>query len=141
MNPNMSVIEMLDSFIFVVKGSRVIDRKATDWSKAYYRAYWMGEKYVRDKVYTFSELKKYFSHRVVKSEWRPERRDPFKDWFMNPLRFTCQTPLDAMEFAAMAARGHFEPLINIDAIVKVGEARVKARATIPTPPPAWIRAA
>jgi hypothetical protein len=135
MNPNMSVAEMLDRFIYIVKGSRVIDRKAVDWG----RAYWLDERYVKGHVYTVAELKRYFAHRVsIKFKKYPrfgsERivTDPFGSWLTHPHRFTTPALDDAMLFADAAVRGLFAPRIELDAMV--------ARATKPLQPP-WVRAA
>lgn len=114
MTPDMSVSEMLNSFIFVTKGSRVIDRHAADWGCCY----WLDEKEVRNLVFSVSDLKRYFAHRVVKSKWKSDRRDPFNDWLTHPLKFTATTLHEAMKLAHMAANGGIEPRIDVEAIIR-----------------------
>ena len=127
MTPDMSVSEMLDSFIYIARGSCVIDRRDRDWALA---AWQLSEKYIRQNyVYSAGDLKRYFAHRVVKSKWKHERRDPFGDWLMNPAKFTAATLADAMKLADAAARGKIEPRIDVDAMLK------RAAAIKPTPPP------
>lgn len=125
MKPDMSVSEMLDSFIFIVKGSRVIDRRMTNWGDAY----WLPESYSKHMVYSAGDMKRYFAHRVVKSKWKSDRRDPFNDWLINPAKFTAATLAEAMKLADAAARGEIEPRIDVEALLK------RAAATKPTPPP------
>lgn len=140
MTPDMSVTEMLDSFIYIVSGSKVIDRKdrrITDWGQAY----WLPEKYVKHIVYSMSDLKKYFAHRVIKSKWKHEKRDPFNDWFAHPRRITAATLGDAMKFADAAARGLIEPYIDIDEMIRNEIAKLRSvimeRNRSKSPPQAW----
>ncbi|MEI2790469.1 MAG: hypothetical protein V9E93_16550 [Steroidobacteraceae bacterium] len=130
MNPDMSVDAMLDRFVFVVKGSRVIDRTATDWS----RWLWYEEKYVKHLVYTLAEMRAYFRHRVRVERWARSPKtvqDPFNAWFMHRDRFTEQTLSDAMRFADRAARGLVEPRIDVDEMLR--------RATAKNSAPPWTR--
>jgi hypothetical protein len=132
MKPDMPNYEMLNSFVFIAHGSRVIDRKERDWR----RADWLhSEKYIRkNMVYTVADLKRFFAHRVVKSKWTYERRDPFNDWLKDPRKFTAATLAEAIDFADAAARGNVEPRIDIESIIQNGLARAKA---IKPPPPPW----
>lgn len=132
MNPDMPVYEMVDCFIYVVKGSRVIDRTATDWGQWQ----WHDEKYVKHHIYTLAELRRYFRHRVQVKVTRWPRYgsekkvyDPFNEWFMHPRRFTQPTLSAAMQFANRAARGLVEPWIDIEGMHR------RAIAPKPVPPP------
>src|SRR5688572_26082772 len=119
MTPDMSVADMLDSFIYIVKGPRVINRKAINWGEAY----WLDERQIRRHVYTVSEMRAYFRHRIsIKIITHPrfcrERKvtDPFNAWLTHPNRFIALTLSEAMRFADMAARGQIPPRINMEAI-------------------------
>lgn len=123
MTPDMTAAEMLDRFIFIAKGSRIIDRKQTNWG----RFLWLDEKYVNNMVYSVAELKRCFAHRVIKSKWSMDRRDPFGDWLKHPQRFIQPTLTDAMRFADEAARGLIQPRIDLSAQLRDFDAKV-ARA-------------
>lgn len=121
MKPDMSVSEMLESFIYIAHGSCVIDRKERDWPLA---AWQFSDKYVRRNfVYSVGDLKRYFAHRVVKSKWASDRRDPLNDWLTDPRKFTVATLADAIKLAADAARGQVEPRIELSSFIKNTEAR------------------
>lgn len=133
MKPDMSVSDMLDSFIYIARGSCVIDRRDRDWALA---AWQLSEKYIRQNyVYSAGDLKRYFAHRVVKSKWKSDRRDPFNDWLMNPAKFTAATLSEAIKLADTVARGQVESRINIDSFIKNTEARA---AELLRPLPPWV---
>ncbi len=138
MTPDMSVAEMLDSFVYIAKGSKVIDRRMTNWGQAY----WFPEKEVKHMVFSMADLKKYFFHRVIKPKWKHEKRDPFNDWFAHPRRFTAATLGDAMKFADAAARGLVEPYIDIDEMIRHEIEKLRsvivARNRSKSPPAAWV---
>lgn len=108
MTPNMSLDEMLDSFIYVVKGSRVLDRFSTDWS----RWLWLEEKYFGHLVYTVGDLKGYFA--------RNESRRRFAAWMENPHRMSSMTIGQAVWFAADLSRGNFVPRIDVGSMINKG---------------------
>jgi hypothetical protein len=114
----MSVEAMLDRFIFIVKGSRVIDRMELDWGQFV----WLDDKFVKSHVYSTADMRRYFGHR------RTRFKDPFAEWMANPRRTTVATLTQAMQFADRAARGLVAPRIDINSIIK------KASA------PSWVRA-
>jgi hypothetical protein len=128
MTPDMSEDAMLNQFIFIVKGSRVIDRTERNWGPLM----WLDEKLVKHHVYNLAEMRAYFQHRVRKHTSLGARIkvDPFGSWLSSPNRFICQTLTEAMQLADQAARGLLEPriCIDIDAMVR------KANA------PSWVRA-
>lgn len=133
MKPDMSVSEMLDSFIYIAHGSSVIDRKERDWPLA---AWQFSDKYVRRNfVYSVGDLKRYFAHRVVKSKWASDRRDPLNDWLTNPRKFAVATLGDAIKLADAAARGQVEPRIVLDSFIKNTEARAAKLRRLPPP---WL---
>ncbi len=112
MHPNMSVCDMVDSFIFIMKGSRVINRHATDWGDISY----FPPQFYKDRVYTLAEMKRLFAHRVHKSKWKAT--DPFQDWLNHPRRLTAVTLHEAMALADRIARGLISPIIDVDAIMR-----------------------
>lgn len=101
MTPEMSTLEMLDSFILIVKGSRIIDRNELDWGDAY----WQNDNHVRGLVYTVGELKRYFAHRVFKSKYKSDCADPFNDWLLHRFKLTAPTLRDAMRLAYNVSEG------------------------------------
>lgn len=121
MTPDMSVPAMLDRFIYVVKGSRIIDRTATDWG----RWHLCNDNYVKHMVYSLSDLKRYFSHRRTRFE------DPFDKWFKHKDRFTAPNLVEAMRLADLASKGFVEPRIDVDQIL--WNARLRRDA------PDWVR--
>ncbi|MCA9906575.1 MAG: hypothetical protein H7A18_03230 [Sinobacteraceae bacterium] len=130
MKPDMSFSEMLDSFIYIARGSCVIDRRDRDWALA---AWQLSEKYIRQNyVYRAGDLRRYFAHRVVKSKWASDRCDPFNDWLTSPHKFTVATLADAIKLADAAARGQVEPRMDIDSFIKNTEARAaEQRRSLP----------
>lgn len=124
MTPDMSVGEMLDRFILIAKGSRVIDRKETSWGKYL----WLDDKLVKSMVYSVPDLKTLFAHRVVKSKYAYERRDPLGDWLKHPHKFTAASLFDAMKLADDAARGNVQPRIHLNTLAR------------PAGAPHWVRA-
>jgi hypothetical protein len=125
MTPEMSVTQMLDSFVLIAKGSRVIDRKMANWGELY----WLPEKEVDHMVFSVANLRIYFGHR------RTNRADPFKEWLTHPLRRSVPTLGEAMKFADAAARGQIAPYIDVEAIVRNG--KLRALNSLPIPP--WTK--
>lgn len=121
MTPDMSVTEMVDSFVYVVKGSKVIDRRMTDWGQAY----WAPEGYIKHMVLSLADMRTYFGHRRTK--WS----DPIKEWLKHPSRLTAPSLADAMKLADAVKRGEIEPIIDVDAIIRNG----KINSAVP---PHWM---
>ena len=113
MTPDMSVTEMLDSFVFIAKGSRVIDRKMVNWDLLS----WLSEEEMEYVVFSVADLRMYFAPR------RTGRIDPFKEWLTHRYRRSVPTFGNALQFVAAAARGQIAPYIDVEAIVRNGLAR------------------
>ncbi len=123
MTPDMSAHAMLDQFIFIVKGSRVIDRKATDWRQFV----WLDDRLVKHHVYSLAEMRAYFRHRIKRRMSYGKHvgtDDPFGSWMTHPHRFTEPTLSAAMQFADKAARGEVEPRVDLDEMIRGAIARI-----------------
>ncbi len=128
MTPEMSTLEMLDSFILIVKGSRIIDLNELDWGDAY----WQDDNHVRGLVYKVGELKLYFAHRVFTSKYRCV--DPFNDWLIHRLRLIAPTLRDAMRLAYNVSEERVEkPSAILKAEADAELAKEKARAAAQKP--------
>lgn len=122
MHPDMSLNEILNSFIFITKGSCVINRHQTDWREASF----LPRKVITAAwVYSKADMKNYFAHRVRQSKW--DKGDPFTDWLKHPRRLTVLTLDEAMTLADRIARGLVPPTIDL------AEMERRARA------PSWVR--
>lgn len=105
---------MLSSFIYIVKGSRVIDRcDPVDWAAAR----WMPNEFAKRRSYSMADLKIFFAYR--RSPYSTHRLD---QWMAHKHRLTASTLFEAMTLADKIAKGLFEPIIDVDAIIKNGMA-------------------
>lgn len=108
MKPKMSVSQMLNSFIFIVKGSRVIDLTEANWSNLR----WVDDRFVKDKVYSLSELRQHFAYPPRASKWNST---PLEQWLAHPRRMTAPTLSDAMRLADEITRGLVQPPTDLRA--------------------------
>jgi uncharacterized protein (DUF885 family) len=107
---------MVDSFIYIVKGSRVLDRTCNaDWRVLRHAK----ESYANSHVINMADLRRYFSHR------RSRYRDDLDKWFNDPRRLTVATLSEALKLADEAARGLIPPRIDVDKMLAADEARKK----------------
>lgn len=108
MSPDMSVNAMVNSFIYIVKGSRVLHRKCgVDWRILRFAK----ESYASSYVLTMANLRSYFSER------RTRYNDPVRDWFNHRHRITVATLSEALKFADEFQQGLIEPIIDVDAMI------------------------
>jgi hypothetical protein len=122
MNLDMSIEEMVDTFIYVIADRSVIDWRERDWE----RVRWLPRTYVAPSVYKLSALTKFYRKAVI------------EQWLKHSERKVVATLQEAVELAAQLRRHNLwtDGVVFIDIAAIERNAKIAARLKNS---PDWIK--